>query len=129
MLFRIFDVGSSTMARRRHGQYLMTQNGVRCGKHAIGGGRRLLGHENGQAALVTNYNNPFLSTFAHRLRREIRSHEVLLTAVAWKLVEMATHSPYHAKTGSSDISHNVTAKKPSEAPKFCHCYGSEFYLH
>ncbi len=58
-------------------------------KRAIGDGRRLLRHVMFQTALVASYHNPVLKNFADRLRAARKPHEVVITAVAKKLVTIA----------------------------------------
>ncbi|MFC6688101.1 IS110 family transposase [Jhaorihella thermophila] len=64
-------------------------SGTLRGKRAIGGGRRLLRHVMFQAALVAAHHNPVLKAFADRLRAAGKSHKVIITAVARKLVTIA----------------------------------------
>ncbi|UOA30586.1 hypothetical protein DSM110093_03479 (plasmid) [Sulfitobacter sp. DSM 110093] len=61
-------------------------SGAMRGKRAIAGGRRLLRHVMFQAALVASHHNPVLRIFADRLRNAGKSHKVIITAVARKLV-------------------------------------------
>jgi transposase len=58
-------------------------------KRAIAGGRRTLRHVMFQAALVAANHNPSLTSFADRLRNAGKPHEVIITAVARKLVTIA----------------------------------------
>ncbi|MFC6688102.1 IS110 family transposase [Jhaorihella thermophila] len=64
-------------------------SGTLRGKRAIGGGRRLLRHVMFQAALVAAHHNPVLKAFADRHRAAGKSHKVIITAVARKLVTIA----------------------------------------
>ena len=59
------------------------------GKRMIGGGRRALRQVLYQAALVASIHNTDLKLFADRLRKEGKSHKVVVTAVARKLVVIA----------------------------------------
>ncbi|SMO99443.1 IS110 family transposase [Paracoccus laeviglucosivorans] len=59
------------------------------GKRAIAGGRRALRYVMFQAALVASHHNPHLRSFADRLRKAGKPHEVIITAVARKLVTIA----------------------------------------
>jgi transposase len=64
-------------------------SGTMRGKRAIGGGRRKLRHVMIQAALVAAYHNPILKAFADRPRTAGKPHNVIITAVARKLVTIA----------------------------------------
>jgi transposase len=64
-------------------------SGAMRGKRAIAGGRRLLRHVMFQAALVASHHNPVLKTFSERLRSAGKTHKVIITAVARKLVAIA----------------------------------------
>lgn len=61
-------------------------SGTMRGKRTIAGGRRALRHVMFQAALVASYHNPVLKNFADRLRKAGKTHKVVITAVARKLV-------------------------------------------
>lgn len=65
-------------------------SGTLRGKRAIAGGRRALRHVIFQAALVAAHHNPTLRHFADRLRNAGKPHKVIITAVARKLVTIAT---------------------------------------
>ena len=60
------------------------------GKRAIRCGRRKLRHVMFQAALVAAHHNPILKAFADRLRTAGKPHKVIITAVARKLVTIAS---------------------------------------
>lgn len=64
-------------------------SGTLRGKRAIAGGRRALRHVMFQAALVAAHHNPSLTNFAERLRKAGKTHKVIVTAVARKLVTLA----------------------------------------
>jgi transposase len=64
-------------------------SGTLRGKRAIAGCRRALLHVMFQAALVAAHHNPSLKSFADRLRKAGKSHKVIITAVARKLVTIA----------------------------------------
>ncbi len=64
-------------------------SGARRGKRASAGGRRLLRHVMFQTALVASQHHPVLKAFADRLRAAGRPHELVITAVARKLVTIA----------------------------------------
>ncbi len=55
-------------------------------KRAIGGGRRQVRRVMFRAALVASHKNPQLKIFADRLRDAGKTHKVIITAVARKLV-------------------------------------------
>ncbi len=59
------------------------------GKRAIAGGRRALRHVLFQAALFASHHNLTLKAFADRLCRDCKTHKVIVTAVARKLVIVA----------------------------------------
>lgn len=65
------------------------ESGTLRGKRAIAGGRRALRHVMFQAALVASHHNPTLKAFADRLRRAGKPHNVIVTAVARKLLIIA----------------------------------------
>ena len=65
-------------------------SGTLRGKRAIAGGRRALRHVMFQAALVAAHHNPSLRHFAERLRKAGKPHKLIITAVARKLVTLAT---------------------------------------
>ncbi len=64
-------------------------SGTLRGKRAIAGGCRALRHVMFQTALVASHHNPTIKAFADRLRKAGRSHKVIITAVARKLVNLA----------------------------------------
>jgi transposase len=63
--------------------------GILRGKRAIAGGRRALRLVKLQAALIAAHHNPSLRSFADRLRKAGKSHKIIITAVARKLVTIA----------------------------------------
>jgi len=65
------------------------ESGTLHGKRAIAGGRRALRHVMFQAALVAAHHNPTLRGFPDRLRKAGKPHQVIITAVARKLVTIA----------------------------------------
>ncbi|WP_161785411.1 transposase [Paenirhodobacter enshiensis] len=64
-------------------------SGTLRGKRVIAGGRRALRHVLFQAALLASHHNPTFKAFADRLRKAGKSHKVIVTAVARKLVIIA----------------------------------------
>ena len=65
---------------------LARDSGQMRGKRMIGGGRRALRQVLYQAALTASNHNADLKVFADRLRKDGKSHKVVITAVARKLV-------------------------------------------
>jgi len=55
----------------------------------IAGGHRALRHVMFKAALVAAHHNPTLKAFADRLRKAGKPHQVIVIAVARKLVTIA----------------------------------------
>ncbi|RBI68995.1 hypothetical protein DQW77_16090 [Roseovarius sp. TE539] len=64
----------------------VNDSGAMRGKRAINGRRRPRRHVIFQAALVASHHNPVLKAFAHCLRAAGKPHNVVITAVARKLV-------------------------------------------
>lgn len=64
-------------------------SGTLRGKRAIFGDRRALRHVMFQAALVVARHNPSLRSFADRVRTAGKPREVIITAIARKLVTIA----------------------------------------
>lgn len=64
-------------------------SGTRRGKRAIADGHSALRHVKFQAALVAAHHNPSLKSFADRLRRAGKPHNVVFTAVARKPIIIA----------------------------------------
>lgn len=64
-------------------------SGTLRGKRTIAGGRRALRHVMFQAALVAAHHNLSMKAFADRLRKAGKPHNVIITAVARKLVNLA----------------------------------------
>jgi transposase len=59
------------------------------GKRAIAGGRRHLRHVLFQAALVAAHHNPSLKTVAGRPKSHGKPHNLILSAVARRLITIA----------------------------------------